>query len=161
MTANSGKMAWGRRAIVLSIALNVFLIAFIGVQIWRYRDPTGFLSLATTRSFASGEIAQTLIARLSDRLPPQDAALLRQAFVARLPDLVRLQRQSFEAVEQVRRDVGEPSYDDAKVRADMDSARASAQKIRPVVEEILLDVLPRMSPEGRKALSEIRLLPRK
>ncbi len=154
------RMRWTHVAIILSVALNLFLVAFLGAQIWRLRHPGGVLALATSRGLATGAVTQLVLRQLIEKLPPADAAIFRNAFAARLPEMIMLQRQSIEAMEQARTDIARLPYDNDKVRADLNAGRAARQKIGPLLEETLLDILPRMSEEGRRTLSEYRLLPR-
>ncbi len=148
-----------RLIIGVSVALNIFLLTFLGTQAWRHRHPDSFLAMSTTASIASGDIARAFVQQLAAALPPEDGKVLRAAFITRLPELVRLQRASLSAAEQVRRDMGSHPLDIDQLRTDMRAARQARQAIRPVIEEGLLEALPRMSEAGRQAFSEYRIVP--
>lgn len=149
--------AWLRWGLVASLALNLFLLGFLGAE--ATRSHRRGLLLANGRAAASGEGPIALGRQLAAALPPADAGVLRQAFAARLPELARLRRRSQAAAEQVRLDIEAAPYDPGRVRADMLAAREARQAIRPVIEQILQDALPRMSAPGRKAFAEYRILP--
>lgn len=150
-----------RLGIGVSAALNIFLLTFVGTQAWRHRHPDSFLAMSTIGTVASGDVARAFVQQLASVLPPEDGKVLRSAFVARLPELIRLQRSSLAAAEQVRRDIGVHPFDVNKLRTDMVAARQARQAIRPIVEDSLLEALPRMSDSGRQVLSEYRILPEK
>jgi len=132
----------------LSIALNLFLLAFIGGQVWRFHH--------AARMLASGQAVEMMLRQVGARLSTQDAQTLRQAFMPKLPELRELQRQARRQLEQTREDIGATPFDAAKVKADLEQARETREKIAPIVETTFLDVLPRLS--GRRTLSHIRLL---
>lgn len=154
-----GKFGWGRIALTVSVALNLFLVTLIGVQMWRHRHPDGLLAQASARWLASGQVVQAVLDQAGDQLPAEDARLLRQALTERSAELIRLQRQSRQAMEQLRRDIAQQPYDDAPVRTDLAALAQARQAIRPLVEDMLLELLPRLSPQGRQVLSRLRLLP--
>lgn len=148
-----------RWLIGLSVALNLFFLAFFAAQSWRVVHG-GPLAMIARPGLGSGGVAETILQRIAGQLPPDDARVFRQAMQSRLPEVLRLQRQSLAAMEQVRADVAARPFDAEKTRADMQAARQLRQQIAPLVEAALLEALPRMSDAGRRALGEIRLLPR-
>jgi uncharacterized membrane protein len=143
---------------VLSLALNLFLVAFVGAQAWRARNTE---SMLLTASSEGGITAHGILRQLADKLPPEDGRLLRDAFAARLPELATLRRQSVQAMDRVRDDIARRPFDADRTRADMRAAREARRNLAPVIEETMLDVLPRMSDEGRIALGQYRLAPRR
>ncbi len=161
MSESDSHMRRTRIGIGVSVALNIFLLTFVGTQAWRHRHPDSFLAMSSAGTVASGDVARAFVQQLASVLPPEDGKVLRAAFVARLPELVRLQRASLSAAEQVRSDIGVHPFDVDKLRADMLAARQARQAIRPIVEDSLLEALPRMSDAGRQVLSEYRILPEK
>jgi len=161
MRAEDGRFAWTRWAVGLSVALNLFFVAFLGAQFWRSQGIEGLFAPATTSNAGAGPFRRAVLRQLVARLPPEDGRVLRAGFVARLPELVRLQRQSVAAAEQVRADIAASPLDLEKLRTDMRAAREARQQLAPVIEEALLDVVPRMSDEGRRILSDYRLSQRR
>lgn len=146
-----------RLVLVLSLGLNLFGLAFIGEEAWRHREQ----QTAALETDDAGEALslRTVIRQIMDKLPPEDATLLREAFIARLPELVVLRRQSAQAIGQVRADIAQHPFDADKTRTDMLAAREARAKMASIIQETLLDVLPRMSEAARRALAEYRLLP--
>ena len=145
----------GRRLrwiLVASMAANVFLVGFIGAEAWRVVRRGGGL--------ASTALTDVALPRILERLPPADGRLVGDAFARRLPELAELQRRAREAVERLRAEMARSPFDPEGVRAAMRELREARSRLSGVLEEILVDVLPRMSDEGRRILSEQRLLRR-
>jgi hypothetical protein len=61
----------------------------------------------------------------------------------------------------VRDDIGAVPFDAEKLRADLDASRAARDKLRPLIEQALLEALPQMSEDGRRILSQTRLARRR
>jgi len=154
------RTTWIRAGVGLSIALNLFLVGFVGAHLLPFGTPAT-QSAAITGDTEPGAPLREAIRQVIERLPTGDARLLREAFAARLPELGTLQRQARQAAERVRQDIGQPTLDTAKLRADLTALHDARQKIRPVIDDILLDALPRLSPQGREILSQARLRPRR
>ena len=155
------RTTWIRAGVGLSVALNLFLVGFLAARHLPFGEPAHVSPSAIT---ADGEPMAPLreaLRQLVDRLPAEDGRLLREAFTARLPELAGLQRQARQAAERVRRDIGQPALDTARLQADLAALHEARQKFRPVIDEVLLDTLPRLSPQGREILSQARLRPRR
>ncbi len=150
---------WTRFAVGLSIALNVFFAAFLLAQTWKAHQAETVPVIATGNGFERDMPGREIVRQLARKLLPDDAHLLREAFRARLPQLIELRRAARRAADKVREDIGESTLDIDKLRRDLVAGREAREKIRPVVEDILLDVLPRMSDQGRQILSQYRFVP--
>lgn len=137
-----------RWVLAVSLAVNVFLVGFIGVQAWRLRH------------LRASAVVESVFKQVGERLPPDDRSILRRALQSKAPALIAAGRQSKEALEQVRADVGREPYDDAKVRTDLAAARDARQRMGALVEEILLETLPQLSEAGRKTIGDFRVLAR-
>ncbi|WP_316977396.1 periplasmic heavy metal sensor [Shumkonia mesophila] len=161
MRGQDGRFRWTYWAVGLSIAFNLFFAGFIGAQAWRHRHPESLLSEVIADGPVGGVVVQAILRQIAEKLPPADGHILRGAFARKFPELVPLWRQSFQAVERVRADIAERPFDGDKTRTDMLAAREARQQVSPLIEGILLDALPRMSDEGRLALSQYRLLPQR
>jgi uncharacterized membrane protein len=157
----SRRVRWARIGVAASIALNLFLLAFAGGQAWRLTRSGSLLALSTSSDFVSGVLAERLLRRITSVLPPADGRLVHAAFAPRMPEVIGLGRRAFLAVERAREDIGAKHLDLDKVKADLAAANDARQAIRPIVQGTLLDVLPRMSAQGRLALSQYRVLPRR
>jgi hypothetical protein len=144
-------------AIVVSVAINLFGLAFIGEQAWRrHVERQGALEISDSGVNSSLRAA---LRQVIERLPSEDAALLRTAFAARVPDLIARRRESFRAVERVRNDIAQLPFDAEKTRADMLVSSEARQRTAAAIQDTLLDVLPRMSNAGRRELAGFRLIP--
>lgn len=153
MSVAVGQPRWRqmRWVIGISLALNLFLLAFLGVQGYRWR--------VAERQIVSGGLVEVAINQVSSKLPPEDARILRSSFMPHLVELATLQRQWLRAVEETRRDIGAQPFDAAKFKADLQAVREARSRISPVIEEVLLKAVPRLSDAGRQAISRYRLLP--
>lgn len=146
-----------RVILAMSIALNLFLAAFVGAQRWkavrleRQAPPAaGFLEGGGVQD------PEGAVQRLATTLPQRDAALLRRAVLSRLDALTEARRGFALAVERTREEIARTPVDPAALRAAIEEARRQRQRFGPLLEEILLDIVPRMSPEGRQVLARYR-----
>lgn len=146
-----------RVILAVSIALNLFLAAFVGAQRWKAvrlerlaLPAAGFLEGEGMRD------PEGAVQRLGTTLPRADAALLRRAVLTRLDALAEARRGFAAAVERTREEVARNPVDPTALRAAIEEARRQRQRFGPLVEEILLDIVPRMSPEGRQVLARYR-----
>lgn len=142
---------WALVAIGFSVALNIFLVGFLLAQLWSIRP-----------QHVADELApREVLRQLAGELPAGDARHLRYAFAERLPQLAALRRDVRAATERVRDDIGAVPFDAEKLRADLDASRAARDKLRPLIEQALLEALPQMSEDGRRILSQARLARRR
>ncbi len=146
----------GRLRVILavSIALNLFLLALVGAQRWRavqvQRMAMPAVGLVEGRGIQDPEgTLQEFVARLS----PEDAAILQGATRARLGDLLGARRDFASAVQRAREEIARDPVDPTALRDAIAEARRQRRRFGPLLEGILLDAVPRMTPEGRRALS--------
>ena len=143
---------WLRWLIVVSLGLNLFLLGFIAAQTWQLRH-----SYRPDVAGVAGATGEPL-RRIADALPPHDRVLLQSAFAARQSELAGLHRRWRAAIGQVRADIAAEKFDAEQLQADLATAKATRQATVEVIEQVVLSALPDMSPEGRKRLSQNRLL---
>ena len=146
-----------RLALALSLGVNLFALSFAGEMGWRHWGQEEAATVVDDPGEAPS--LRGMLRQVIDTLPPEDAMLVREAFAARLPELVMLRRQSVRATAQVRADIAERPFDAGKTRADMLASRDVRQKMAAVIQQTLLDVLPKMSDAGRNGLAAYHLLP--
>ncbi|MDZ5649056.1 periplasmic heavy metal sensor [Nitrospirillum sp. BR 11828] len=144
-----------RLVFILSLAVNLFLLAFIGAQQWRQRAALGTLPPMLARS-AAGNALATIIGQLAEELPPEDSRLLRAAILSHMTQLETAQGRFADAMSQVRAEIDRTPLNPDALRAAMANAREQRQPIGPVLEDIMMEVLPKMSPEGRHILARYR-----
>lgn len=155
---SASREVWRRRGLVASLGLNLFLLGLLGAQFWQGRGRAPETPQAMASLGLTGRPGETL-ARIAALLPPEDAAVLRGAFRARLAELVAAGGASRAALEQARRDLAAEPLDLARLRADLLAAREARQRLSPLLEAALLEAAPRLSPAGRNTLARARLLP--
>jgi hypothetical protein len=146
-----------RLALALSLGFNLFAAAFVGEIGWRHWGQGRVASLVDDSNDASP--LRGILRQILETLPPEDAALVREAFAARLPELMMLRRQSVQATEKVRSDIAQSHFDIDRTRADMGASREARQKMAVVIQDTLLKVLPDMSDAGRSKLATYHVLP--
>ncbi|WP_044560960.1 periplasmic heavy metal sensor [Azospirillum sp. B4] len=144
-----------RLALILSLALNLFLLAFLGAQQWRQQVALHALPPAIAGTPAGSALAN-LLSQLAEQLPTEDRRLLRTAFVSHAAQFQEAQARFAAAMDQVRTEVDRTPLDIDALRAAIANAREQRQPMGPVLEDIMMDVLPKMSPEGRHVLSHYR-----
>ncbi|GGJ35400.1 periplasmic heavy metal sensor [Neoroseomonas lacus] len=143
--------------LAVSIALNLFLVALVGAQRWRavhvQRIAMPAVGLLEGRGIQDPE---GTLQQFGAGLSSDDAAILRGAVRARLGELLNARRGFVAAVERTREEIARDPIDPVALREAIVEARRQRQRFGPVLESILLDAVPRMTPEGRRALSRIR-----
>lgn len=91
-----------------------------------------------------------MLEEMADTLPPEDARLMRQAIAANDAHLSREQHdRQFQAL---RAAVAADPFDINAFRA----AEAALRQRQTAMSDVMLDIVPKLSPEGRKRLSEFR-----
>ncbi|MBR0681708.1 periplasmic heavy metal sensor [Roseomonas eburnea] len=146
----------------VSIALNLFLAAFVGGQRWRAR---GLEMLALQPGPGLMEQGapdpEGTLAHLVRALPPADAAILRASVRARMFELLDARRGFVEAAAAAREEVARDPVNPAALQAAIAEARRQRLRFGPLLEAVLLEAVPRMSPEGRRVLAQFRAIPRR
>jgi hypothetical protein len=146
-----------RAILVVSIALNLFLLALVGAQGWQAaqlrREAMPAISALERQGLQDPE---GTLRRLGAELSRDDAAVLVGAARARLSVLLSVKADFALAVERAREAVARDPVDPASLRSAIAEARRHRQRFGPLLEDILLDALPRMTPEGRRVLSQVR-----
>lgn len=91
---------------------------------------------------------------VTGRLPPEDAALLQSA-VEKRAGILRNAQQAYEAdVGRVLDEVARNPFDVQAARRAIEQARSQRELAADALIEAVLETLPSMSAEGRKALTE-------
>ncbi|WP_256367015.1 periplasmic heavy metal sensor [Acidisphaera sp. L21] len=124
------------------MALNLFLLAFVGAQTWWLHHPW-----TTPGTFAANDLGSRMLAagylrQITSTLPEADGRLLREAYAAKALTLIALSRQLRASAEQIGADIGARSLGLDQVKTDMAAAQAARQEIGQSIQAILLNVLP-------------------
>ncbi|PWC39237.1 periplasmic heavy metal sensor [Azospirillum sp. TSO35-2] len=97
------------------------------------------------------------IDRISSRLSPDDAAIVRKAMDDARPMFVRMQVSREEFIPRLRTELMANPFDPNRVRALFDGIHSADEKLRTDLDARVVDTLSRLSPEGRLRLAESRL----
>lgn len=146
-----------RGILVVSIALNLFLVALVGAQAWRATQLRRMAVPAISALEKEGlRDPEGTLQRLGAALSREDAAILLGAARARLSTLLSVKADFVSAVEHAREEIARDPVDPAGLRSAIAEARRHRQRLGPLLEDILVDALPRMTPQGRQVLSQVR-----
>lgn len=159
MADPSARVTPVRAVLAASLALNLFLMGFVGAQAWRRLHPGPSLDATVFTRPGSGAIAQGYFRQLIRSLPAEDGRVLRSAFAARMPEILTLGARSLSDLERVRQAIGTTPFDPEQVKSDIATARQTRERLRTVIADALIAALPNMSQPGREALSRYRLRP--
>ncbi len=146
-----------RMILVASITVNLFLVALVGAQAWKAMELRRMAMPAISEFERQGlQDPEGTLRRLGAGLSREDAAILVAAAGARLDSLLSVKADFVSAVDRAREEIARDPADPAGLRLAIEEARSQRQRFGPLLEEILLDAVPRMTPEGRRALSQMR-----
>ncbi len=126
--------------LTLSFGLNLFLIGWGITQ--GLSKPDG------TKPDPAPEVVAETIARA---LPSADGNLLRQAMGDKRQDLQEARRNYLAAFEHLRDVIVTEPLDTDVLHDAVNQMRATRQTERVLFGDTIIDTLPRMSPQGRKA----------
>jgi len=143
-----------RAALAASLAVNVFLLGFTMVR--QLPLPEWHASPAA-RPERPGLFSMRTLEPLLNALPAADAALLRDAFLARRDEILAARRGFQEAMEPLRAEIRRDPVDPDRLKDAMETARYKRQQFLPIVEQVLLRAVPEMSPQGRQVLSNFHV----
>ncbi|NKC31677.1 periplasmic heavy metal sensor [Falsiroseomonas selenitidurans] len=145
-----------RAILVASIALNLFLVALVGAQGWRAVQLRRMAVPVISELERLGlQDPEGTLERLGARLSRDDAAILVGAARSRLNALLSVKAEFLSAAARAREEIARDPVDPAGLRAAIAAARRQRQHFGPLLEDILLDAVPRMTPAGRQALSQL------
>jgi uncharacterized membrane protein len=131
-----GRWRW---VLLASLCLNVALGAYQGRQ-W------------LQQSWTPAGMPLRMTERVAARLPKQDADILWQLYRAKEPEIRALQADYVSALFNTMRVVGQTELDKAAVRQAVDDARIKRIKVGDAVTQVFLEMLDKISPEGRRQL---------
>jgi uncharacterized membrane protein len=133
--------SWQRAILLGSLCCNVLLATYIGVQWLRVEH-----SLVETFGPAR------LIARVAERLPSQDASILRQLYKSKEAELVAAQLEYVSSLGTPARLLTEQAIDPEALRLAIRETRKKRLRLGDLITETFLDAIVQMSPDGRRQL---------
>lgn len=146
-----------RGILVASVAVNLFLAAIVAAQGWQAVQLRRMAVPAITALERQGlREPEGTLERLGAELSRDDAAILLGAARARLAALLSVKVDFAAAVEHARQEIVRDPVDPVRLRSAIAEARRQRQRFGPLLEDIVLDAVPRMSPEGRRMLSQVQ-----
>jgi uncharacterized membrane protein len=126
--------------LALSIGLNLFLIG------WEVTQHVG------APSYAKPDPApETVAEAIAKALPAADSDVLRRAFAEERQTLQEARQRYLGAVEHARQVISTEPFDRDAFLAAITSLRATRQAERQIFGDTMQDIIPRMSPQGRRA----------
>ena len=143
MTKFLGHLRWRKAALPVSLAVNIFLLAYAGGQ-WAGTRTPGIFRIDPQRP----------IERLAKRLPTADAALLREAFRTREAAFAAARKDYAEAVEQVLALMAQPQLDVPALRTAIAAARDHRQRMDGLLAGTVLAAIEKMPGETRAAFAK-------
>ncbi len=139
------KLLW---LLLASLAANVFLGVTVGMHF--SRGPKG-----------PPPRPERLLEEMADVLPPEDARVLRAAMEAHRTDFSESRDEPRRHHEQIRLALMAEPFDVEAFRRASSEFRAKRERMGDRLDVVLIEALPKMSPEGRKRLAEFRPPPPK
>jgi uncharacterized membrane protein len=132
-----------RSVLVVSLAVNLLLAGVIGAWLARpmFRGPP-----------PRPEIAR-VIERVSNRLPENDAVVLRRAYESHRAELAQQIARVRDARAAVRRALLAEPLDPDALSAAMAEVHAAREEVEDVMQAVMRDAAVSMSPEGRRTLA--------
>jgi hypothetical protein len=144
-----------RLAFAVSLAINLALGTYYAGKSWRERQPPPVLPQAMLRS-PGGMAAERVLERAVLRLSVSDAAVLRAGIAAHADDMAKAQLAYLADLDLLRAAVLAEPIDRDALRARIAATEQSRLLLEPVIEAIILDVVPKLSPDGRRKLAAFR-----
>lgn len=139
------KLLW---LLLASLAANVFLGVVVGIHL--SRGPKG-----------PPPRPERILDEMADILPAEDARILRAAMEAHRNDFIEPRDEPRRHHEQMRQALVAEPFDVEAFRRATSDFRAKRERMGAHIDDVLIDALPKISPEGRKRLAEFRPPPPK
>jgi uncharacterized membrane protein len=128
-----------RGLLLLSLCVNVALVAYVAVQ---WQSPAGPL----------GAMPLKLVQRVAERLPPDDGAVLSRIYQSREAQLLPLQADYSRSLRSTLYLASQPQLDKAALRAAIKDARDKRIKVGDAVIDMFEQMLEDISTDGRRQL---------
>jgi uncharacterized membrane protein len=125
-----------------SLFLNVLLGSYVAVQ----------TLIAEPRRPGPGG-PQQMLAKLAERLPPSDAEIVREAYLAREPEILAAEMASRRAMTRAKEIVGRPELDMDALRVAAKDIAEQRTRLRELVFGIMIETMQHISPEARMKLA--------
>lgn len=127
----------------VSLFLNVFLGVAVAVHF-----------LGTPPRPPGPPTPAAIMEEMAATLPPADAAVLREAFAAKVADMESADAVLRRMPDRVAEGLARPDFDAGQLREVFAAGRDARARMDAAIEAALVQAAGRMSPEGRRRLSE-------
>ena len=148
-----------KTALMASVGLNLFLVGVMVPHLLGGHPPHGDRMLAGPEGLdGPGGPGGPLFAmrRMADELPEADAKILKEHFGAGLEQFADRAKSFRNRIDRVRDLVRADPFDPAALRAELESAADDRKGTEKAQIDAIIDILGKLSPEGRRRLAEMR-----
>lgn len=147
-------------ALLASVGLNLFLLGTMVPRWLAPKPPLGDKMVMMGPGEPGGPIGPGgplfAMRRMVDDLPEADAKILKDHFGSDM-EMFSEKAQSFrDRIDRLRTLMRADPFDAAALRAELESAMAEREGMEKAQMESIVEVLGKLSPEGRRRLADIR-----
>ncbi|WP_207460128.1 periplasmic heavy metal sensor [Azospirillum sp. SYSU D00513] len=135
---------WPWYLLVASLAGNMLLGGVFAARFFHHPPPPG-----------PEHAVRRFVERASEALPPADSEILRQAFEAERGTLARMGGNMEELQRRLRTAAAAKPFDAEALNQAFETARTTDMELRRQLDAKVIEVLGRMSEEGRRRLVEL------
>lgn len=136
---------WPWFVLLASLAVNALLVGIFVAQVLDPPPPPHSLEYAVRR----------FVERAVGILPPGDARLLRSAFDGEREALARMDDNREVVRRRLEELIGSSDFNADELTRTFDAARAANAELKRRIDGTVVEVLSRMSPEGRRRLFDV------
>lgn len=149
-----------KTALLASVGLNLFLIGVMVPHLLGGHPPHGDRMIVggPDGTDGPGGPGGPLFAmrRMADELPEADAKILKERFSAGMEQFVDRARSFRARIDRIRDLVRADPFDATALRVELQSAADDREGMEKAQIDAIIDVLGKLSPEGRRRLAEMR-----
>lgn len=144
-------------ALLASVGLNLFLLGTM-VPRWLGPKPPFGDKMVMMGPDGPGGPGGPLFAmhRMMDDLPEADAKILKEHFGSDMEKMMEKAKSFRGRIDRLRDLMRADPFDPVALRAELESAAADRQAMEKVQTDRIIEVLGKLSPEGRRRLAEMR-----
>lgn len=136
----AGRQKWMRIILGVSLALNLFLVAFWGGQMLRSQPPVPSGDDPLARILAVAEA----------NLPPSDAKIFRETLLKEKPRYAQTVEKLIQARQEMLKQVSADPFDPAATLTALNATQTAWTEFMDAIGRPLVDAVGVVSPEGRR-----------
>lgn len=144
-------------ALLASVGLNLFLLGTM-VPRWLGPKPPFADKMVMMGPDGPGGPGGPLFAmhRMMDDLPEADAKILKEHFGSDMEKMMEKAKSFRDRIDRLRDLMRADPFDSVALRTELESAAADRQTMEKAQTDRIIEVLGKLSPEGRRRLAEMR-----